>query len=341
LLTVTLIVLVVAQNPDLDTCEPGLCGGTAMASAFQRAVQRVLGPDTRIQTELVTRDPSDSESAAMSQHVDGVVELSFTPEGQKARLHCYVSRERRWFDREITFGESRGSTQSEVSERGRLLGFAVATMYASETEREPAPTPEPQPAKAENEPSSVAAPRAPSPDRSPGQSPAYPDRRTVEFGAIVSTGIRGTASGLGASVGFRVGLAGPVWGRLFMAGRSGNIPEAQASTRTALLGGGLAVALLPKSSRFELGARVDGFASYFDASHLSEDDIEPDLRSRWQAGGDVVAEGGFRITQGAGVFVGVGLEAVLGKTDIYTHHNLVAVVPPFRATAELQFRTHF
>jgi opacity protein-like surface antigen len=339
LLTVTLIVLVVAQNPDSDTCEPGLCGGTAMASSFQRAVQRVLGTDARVQTQLVTRDPSDTESAAMSQGVDGVVELSFTPEGQKARLHCYVSRERRWFDREITFGESRGSAQSEVSERGRLLGFAVATMYASEAEREPAPTL--QPAKAESAPSPVQAPRAPSQDRPPRPSRGDSGRRTVEFGAIVSSGIRGMASGLGASVGFRAGLAGPVWGRLFVAGRSGNIPEAQASTRTALLGGGLALALLPKSSSFELGARVDGFASYFDASHLSEDDVEPDLRSRWQAGGDVVAEGGFRITQGAGVFVGAGLEAVLGKTDIYTHNNLVAVVPSLRATAELQFRTQF
>jgi hypothetical protein len=266
LLTVTLIVLVVAQNPDLDTCEPGFCGGTAMASAFQRAVQRVLGTDTQVQTQLVTHDPSDAESAAMSQGVDGVVELSFTPEGQKARLHCYVAREQRWFDREITFGERRGSTQSEVSERGRLLGFAVATMYASETEREPAPTL--QPAKPEDKRSSVEAPRAPNRERLPSQSHAHPGRRTVEFGAIVSSGIRGTASGLGASVGFRVGLAGPVWGRLFMAGRSGNIPEAQASTRTALLGGGLALALLPRSSPFELGARVDAFASYFDASHL-------------------------------------------------------------------------
>lgn len=339
MLTVTLIVLVVAQNPDLDTCEPGVCGGTAMVSAFDRAVQRVLGTDTRIQSQLVTRDPSDAESAAMSQGVDGVVELSFTPEGQKARLHCYVSRERRWFDREITFGESRGSPQSEASERGRLLGFAVATMYASETERDPAPSL--QPVKAESRPSSVEAPRAPSQDRLPRRSHDDAGRRTVEFGAIVSSGIRGMASGLGASVGFRLGLAGPVWGRLFVAGRSGNIPEAQASTRTALLGGGLALALLPKSSAFELGARVDGFASYFDASHLSEDDVEPDLRSRWQAGGDLMAEGGVRITQGAGVFVGAGLEAVLGKTDIYTHHNLVAVVPSFRATAELQFRTQF
>ncbi len=157
----------------------------------------------------------------------------------------------------------------------------------------------------------------------------------------MSSGLGGTGSRFAASPGFGFGLPGPVWGRVFVAGRSGNIPEAQASTRTALMGAGLAVALLPDSSSYELGARVDAFAAYFDASHLSEDDLQPDRRSRWQAGGDLVAEAGFRITPGAGLFLGLGIEAVLGKTAIYTHHHRVAVVPVFRATAELGFRTRF
>jgi opacity protein-like surface antigen len=87
--------------------------------------------------------------------------------------------------------------------------------------------------------------------------------------------------------------------------------------------------------------RADAFASYFDASHLSEDDLEPDLRSRWQAGADLIAEAGYRFTVGAGVFLGAGIEGMLGKTEIYTHHNRVAVIPPFRAVAELGFRTYF
>jgi hypothetical protein len=32
---------------------------------------------------------------------------------------------------------------------------------------------------------------------------------------------------------------------------------------------------------------------------------------------------------------------VLGKTEIYTHGERVAVVPPFRTVAELGFRTRF
>lgn len=314
-----------------------------MVSAFQQAVQRVLGSNARVQTQLASSDPSDDEVVWRASDADGVVELSFSPEGQKARLHCYISREKRWLDREISFGESRGSVQSEISERGRLLGFAVATMYAGDagdagnTEPEAAATPEP---KAPPPPLVPSMP-APARDRPPPARPEHQARRMAEFSAIVSSGLGGTASGLGAGAGFRLGLAGPVWGRLFVAGRAGNIPEAQASTRTALMGGGVAVALLPESSSYELGARLDAFAGYFDASHLSEDDVEPDRRSRWQLGGDLVAEGGWRLSPVAGLFLGIGLEAMLGETAIYTHHERVAVVPPFRVTAELGFRTRF
>jgi len=342
-LAITLTIIVIAQNPNLDHCEPGLCGGAAMMSAFRQAAQRVLGGDAQLQTQVVTGDPSDDAVVTSSHDTDGVVELSFSPQGQKASLHCYLAREKRWLDREISFGDRPGSAQSEITERGRLLGFAVATMYASDSndatrEQEPpsppsvqAPTPEVAP--------SVATRRATLPE-----SAAVPERRAryvAEFAAVMSTGLEGTASGLGASAGFRMGLTGPLWARLFIAGRSGNVPAAQASTRTALMGGGVAFAFLPDSASFELGTRIDFFASYFDMSHLSEDDIAPDRRSRWQAGGDFVAEGGWRITRNAGAFLGAGIEATLGKTDIYTHQQRVAVVPPFRATAELGFRTRF
>lgn len=340
---VTLFVVLIAQAPDAETCEPGTCGGPAMATAFQRAVQRVLGPDAHVQTDLVAEDPPDAEALARAPDADGVVELSFTPGGQKARLHCYVAREKRWLDREISFGESHGSARNEVSERGRLLGFAVATMYAAESESESEPAPEAAP------PSAAVAPVKPvekassvaGGDRGSHRPGPRSRGRAAEFGAIISSGLGGPASGIGASAGFRLGLVGPLWGRLFIGGRAGNVPAAQASTRTVLLGGGLVVGLLPQTSPFELGLRADAFASYFDASHLSEDDLEPDLRSRWQAGADLVAEGGFRFTPNAGVFLGAGLEAMLGKTEIYTHRSRVAVIPPFRAIAELGFRTRF
>ncbi|HYQ01172.1 MAG TPA: hypothetical protein VER96_21020 [Polyangiaceae bacterium] len=342
LLAITLTIIVIAQNPGADRCQPGLCGGTAMISAFQQAAQRVLGSEAQLRTQVVTSDPSDEVAVAKAPDADGVVELSFSPEGEKARLHCYLAREKRWIEREISFGDSSGSTQSEINERGRLLGFAVATMYASdaseETHEQESPSPPAVPPSA-----SEAARAAESPRLSRPQSATVPERRkyVAEFAGIASTGLEGTASGLGASAGFRLVLRGPIWARVFIAGRSGNIPEAQASTRTALMGGGFAFAFLPDAATFELGSRLDFFASYFDASHLSEDDVAADRRSRWQAGADVVAEGGWRVTRDAGVFFGIGVEGILGKTEVYTHHQRVAVVPPLRATGELGFRTRF
>jgi hypothetical protein len=50
----------------------------------------------------------------------------------RARLHCYLSREQRWVDRQIEFG---GAGEREECERGRLLGFAVATMFTDDNAR--------------------------------------------------------------------------------------------------------------------------------------------------------------------------------------------------------------
>lgn len=341
LLPITLTIIVIAQNPDAARCEPGLCGGAEMISAFRQTAQRVLGSDAQVHTLRVASDPPDEEAVANALEADGVVELSFSAEGKVARLHCYLAREKRWLEREINFGDSRASARSEISERGRLLGFAVATMFANDSNEAAQERDSPSLAPAEPATPTVAA-EAALPRQTPHATPSERSaRRVAEFAAVMSTGIEGTASGLGASAGFRLGLTGPLWARVVIAGRSGNVPEAQASTRTALMGAGIALAFLPDSASFELGTRLDVFASYFDVSHLSEDDLSPDRRSRWLAGADLVAEGGFRVTRDVGAFLGAGVEATVGRTEIYTHHQRVAVVPPFRATAELGFRTRF
>ncbi|HEX2672109.1 MAG TPA: hypothetical protein VHM25_14610, partial [Polyangiaceae bacterium] len=309
MLAITLTIIVIAQSPDADRCQPGLCGGPAMISAFQQAAQRVLGSEMQLRTLAVPSDPPDEEAVTKAQNADGVVELSFSPEGQRAHLHCYLAREERWLDREINFGDGPGLAQNEINERGRLLGFAVATMYATDPnaatrEQEPPPAqPLPSPT-----PAPTPKPSAPLLTRTErAAAPEHRARRVAEFAAVMSSGVEGTASGLGASAGFRLGLAGPLWARLFITGRSGNVPEAQASTRTALMGGGVALAFLPDSASFELGTRLDFFASYFDVSHLSEDDTVPDRRSRWQAGADLVLEGGWHVTRDAGAFLGAGV----------------------------------
>ena len=151
-----LIVIVIAQSsPAQETCGARACADV-LAGAFAQAARRVLGGDAKIQTRVASEDPPDEQSANDANGVDGVVELSFATEASKARVHCYLSKEHRWVDREISFGERRGSLLRETLERGRLLGFAVATMLTGDAEAETtsdtAPTPEPAPLQLDLDP---------------------------------------------------------------------------------------------------------------------------------------------------------------------------------------------
>lgn len=307
----------------------------AATLAFERAARSVLGANAVVQLRHVAEDPDDPESAELANEVDGVVELSWSEDGAGARLHCYLSAERRWVDREIKFGGASDGGEREQRERGRLLGFAVATMFGEDNTRA-------TPVAAPPKPAVMAPPPPAARPPTPRATERWPTRlRWLEFAGIVSSGVSGTAAGIGAMAGLRLGVVGPLAARGFVAGRAGNIPEAQASTRTGQLGAGLSVGFLPASSAWDVGLRADGIVSYFEASHLSEDDVAPDRRQRWLGGADLIAEGGFRITPSAGLYGGAGVEAMFGSTDVYTHGARVAVVPPLRTVAELGFRTRF
>lgn len=323
MLATSIVVLIIAQPPD-----------SPVSAAFERAARGVLGEDARVRVAAVEADPPDEESAALGRDVDAVVELSWSDADGRARVHVFLSREGRWVDREISFGSASDGSARDARERGRLLGFATAGMLTEVDNPKPAP----------EKPRAVTAAEAPktSNDEPRARQELVQPPRTLEFSGIVSSGLAGTASGVGALAGFRLRLSERWWwARAFVAGRSGSIPVAQSATRAVLFGGGAALSLLPPSSRWALGVRCDAFASYFQASHLSEDDIVPDQQSRWLPGMDLVPEVGFHFADSAGVFAGAGIEAIFGKTDIYTHGERVAVVPALRAVGEIGFRAGF
>lgn len=324
-LAASLIVLMIAQP-----------SGEPRAASFEKAAKTVVGDGGNVELVFLTRDPPDDETAARGRGVDGVVELSWSADGSTARLHCFLTGEQRWVDREISFGSPAASAR-EAQERGRLVGFAAAGMFSDSA------APAPEHAAAEARRTSIAR-RASSIAKKEDARPtaAEPHRRLLEFAGVASAGVGGTASGVGAAAGFRWRFADAWWARAFVAGRTGNIPVAQASTRLVELGGGVAWSFwdAPRSPCV-FGVRVDAFASYFEASHLSEDDVVPDRQSRWLPGMATFLEGGFRFTAGAGVFVAGGAEGLFGKTDVYTHGNRVAVVPALRLVGELGFRAGF
>ena len=336
MLASALIVVVVAQPP-----------GGPLLDAFTQTAQRALGASSQLQLEVSAEDPADELSAARAADVDGLVELSLSRDGNQAHLHCYVSREKRWADRDIKFSSDNAASPREQRERGRLLGFAVATMFAASAPSDeaeakpPSPNPEPKPEIAgppTRTPTMPAEPR-PSPEHS-SSSPAWRSR-SLDFRLHASSGIRGTAAGFGATGVLRQHWYGPLWARGMIAAREGSIPAAQATTRTLLGGGGIEFSVLPKQSRFQLGLRGDAFAVYFSAEHLSEDDVVPAHRRRWLAGFNWGADVGFKLTDTIGLVAGAGIEALTGKTEVFTHGIRVATVPALRVVAEGGLRAHF
>jgi hypothetical protein len=323
---ITLVIVLIGQSVD----EP-------RSVALQRAAVGVLGEEGRLTLVSADEDPPDAESAALARGASGVVELSWGEGDGIARLHCYMARDERWVDREIRFGAEGDGSRADAVQRGRLIGFAVASMFAADREVEPAAPAAPPPA-----PGSARPPQpSPPPDARP-ESVSVPANRALEIAGVLSAGVGGPGAGFGAGAGFRARLHGGWWGRLAISGRGGSIPAAQATTRSLSLSGGVAwMALDASSSPWVLGARLDAGASYFEASHLSEDDVEPDRRSRWLPGASLMAELGFKLTESTGLFTALGPEVMLGKTEIYTHGNRVAVVPPLRAAFELGFRAGF
>lgn len=329
-------------------------GGSAQpaTTAFEAAARGVLGDAVTIRIVSLDEVASDDDVLSRARGVDGVVELIGSKDGTKTQLHCYISLERRWLDREILFGARDGNSTRDALERGRLLGYAVATVFADESQLSavappaappPAAPPPPELLPRVQRPRALGAPSHAAPSETAIDELAAPSlkRRSLEFSGVASTGFGGTAGSLGAAAALRASLLGQLSARLFVSGRAGSVAPAQATTRDFLFGGGLAVALPLQGGRFEVGARCDVFVSYFQMAHLSEDDTVPDQRSRWLPGADLIVEGGFRFSGNAGTFVGVGPEATLGKTEIYTHGRRVAVVPVLRGVGEVGFRIGF
>lgn len=333
--SIAVIVLVIGQAPS----DPA-------AVAFERTLRASLGESAQIDLRAVDADPPDETSAAQAADADGVVEVSWAADGDKARVHCYLTRERRWLDREIAFGPSRASREREAAERGRLLGFAVGTMFAEGAappmevvSTSPAAPAESAPPRVSNAAAVAVAPAAPAEGPAPPVGPA--PGRALEFAGLSSIGIAGPASGFGASAALRLAWVGPLWGRVFLAGRAGDLKAAQATTVTAWGGVGLALQALPPSASLELGCRLDIFMSYFQVSHFSDDDPEAARHSRFLPGVDALIEAGVPLSASAGLYGAIGSELVWGQTEVFTHGNRVATVPPFRAIAELGFRTRF
>lgn len=310
------LVVLILSSADADPAAPALAG----------AARELLGETATIRLVLTPSDLPDAVALQRAGAADGVVELVWSDDHQSALLHCYVTRDARWVDRKITF-----SADDEAAQRGRLLGFAIASMFPRlasppETPETPRASP-PPPADAQ---AVVAA-----------KSRARPARVELELAATATTGVRGPADAVGAMLGVRLPLARAFSLHASVGARVGEIPSAQAATKSANGALGLAWLASPGDSPIQLGLRADFIASWLEVTRPSASDSEVESRSRWTAGAAALLEGGYRFSGRLGAYAGAGTEAVLSPTDVYTQGELEAELPTFRVVGELGLRARF
>src|SRR5438067_11028654 len=135
-----IVVVLVAVG---DAHDPSVVSMTTSA-------EEALGPGTIVVVREAPSTPNDADAMALGDalHANALVEVSWPDaDRRRALLHVHASKDApTWSDREIDFAPN-----DATPERGRTLGFAVASMIpapsseATTTAETPSPTPTPTP----------------------------------------------------------------------------------------------------------------------------------------------------------------------------------------------------
>lgn len=304
---------------------------------MEHALRAALGPDAVIVMRTSPAGATDEAlvSAAAADRTTLIGVVSWSDHQRRATLHFVTLPEGRWSDREIRFDAS-----DAAPERGRTIGFALASMVPDDAlaARDHAAA---EPPRAPVVPLPSVAPPPPDPKEAAAPLPrSY--RMGVDAAALAVTGLGGYGGGVGAVLGFRVSLAGPLAGRAALGARVGEIGPAQATSR--VLSGGLGAAWqvsLDARGQWGIGARADALVLHHEVSHFSADDLSANARSRFVPAFDAALEGTFRFAESAAVVTAAGTEVALGQTKVVVKGREVASLPPARLFAEAGLRLLF
>jgi len=301
-----------------------VAAGEADAPATQAMVQALteaLGGELVASVQESARPPSDEELLALelSSGSGAVATVRWSGELRlQAQVRLHLRASGRWIERGLAF-----ATTDAPRERGRTLGFALASMFPG---HDPAP---PRPA-------------GPAVVQSPPITPP-PWRLALDALVMGSLGVNGDADGLGGCFAVRHALWKSLAVRAELGGRTGVVQAAQATSLSARVAAGLAWTVFDDvpTRRANVGLRGDLALFYESLGHLSPDDVDRDSRGRFLPGADLVLEGSLRVLGQAALVLGAGAELAFGHTDVYVHQRQVAVVPALRLVTSLGLRHYF
>lgn len=306
-------------------------------SALQRAAQEVLGSDSEVRVRGYAAPPDDAELSEEGQRADAVAEVIWVDQShQRALVHLYLQGSHRFVNRELAFDE-----RDEQRERGRMLGFAIASMLpGAEKSEQPEVIPE-SPYHIEIED------RPPAPDR-PRQPITHPMSSIHTVGAVDGTGLSTIAAGI-RGIGLGVGIAGRWYFRrslslrLATGIRYGDSEVAQAHSSHFFAGLGLAFQFTSpdSNSRFVFGGRADALLSVTTLRRSRVAGEFPESQTRVQPATDLLVEGAWYFLDSTALLAAAGGELRIGHADVVVGGREITDINPLRGVAEFGIRARF
>lgn len=318
--------------------------------AVMAAARRALGPEAVVVADM-SSSQSDADALTIGARVNAraVARVSWADGGrQVARLHVNVVPASEWTDDEVRF-----LPQDAASEKGRMIGYALASMVQRlERERTEAPARDAAVTAEGSGAPRIAPPdaaRVALPARTLAEAPATTPRdrepavtnREPAPGVEVFAHSSGVLGGGATSVG---GAAGARWwgstrfGLRGAAGaRAGAISAANVTTTTLFASAGPSYRI-PIGSTLELGARVDFMVLHHSATRR---EIRETTHARWLGAVGAMIEGSWALGPHAGVIAAAGAELAFGTTVVSVGGTPTADIPRARALAELGVRFRF
>ncbi|MET0592539.1 MAG: hypothetical protein ABW133_07565 [Polyangiaceae bacterium] len=302
-----------------------------------RAARELLGADHEVQVREIDRVPDDARAAAIAAdlHAAAVIELAWDqPTHQQVQIRFHVEPRPGFSDRFIRFADT-----DDLAERGRTVGYAIASTVAGPREQlQPAvPPPEIPPSAPADRRGFVAMGKVGVPadrERSP--------RGAIDVTASSALGVGGPAGGWGGALSGRWYVTPAFALRTAVSARSGQVSPAQATSLFLHAAAGAVWFPLTTTSKrpFELGARLDALLLREQLTHFDSDDVAV-TAMRWLPGGDLALEGSWFFSASAGLLAAFGAEFAFGQTDVTIHQQVVTTLPPVRLVFQAGVRAVF
>ena len=319
----TLVVLIASGAGGGGASDPS-------AGAMVRAARHALGAPTRVIVRDLPPSLDDAGAVAIGHALgaDVVVELAWGDAARRrATVRVHADAAPRWIDRDIGFDAGDADR-----ERGRTLGFAVASML-----------PEREAAMPRDELPDDDVPDAREPGAAPEGAPRSRARVAIDALGTGSVGVAGYADAVGGAVraawyvGSRVAL------RAGGAFRTGSIVAADGTLRSVALSAGVGWRAVIPSARAPLGAglRADAVLLRDIVTRSGSGEPGEQARGRWLPAIDVTLEGSYRAFDPVSFVFAGGAELAFGATDVLVAGRPVAAIPPLRLVGEAGIRLEF